>query len=206
MHKGIFKGNEKRRLSILESLYEKNISHFLNIPNIGLGVLNQILGELFSTEKMPRHNLVLLKQTLTFWVRPVKRVSGKSGCIYEYSIRFLRSLYSVHFGKKGGRKIFRLQLNVKTVQISWQGHFRQQKKVFQLDRVLYCADLTVAKFKTATGMGVKKTSSLGTFKLGGVKVKLGGKNHNKLVLVFFDRGKLFIFDLNGKKIVPISLK
>lgn len=207
MDMALFKLGGKNRMLFLERLYEQNIGLFSGIPQIGLGELNQILGEYFDTNKMPRLNLVLLKLVHFAMVKPTERAymvkAGKKKAgrekrlIYEYYLRFLDRLYLVNFSKASESKIVCIKLNVKTMHFSWSGYFREESKIIRLPHILRCADFTAGKFKTAVGMGVKKTEKNGSFKIGCQRIMLGREHSRQIVLIFFDQGKLFCFDLKG---------
>lgn len=203
--RGIFKGIEEKRLIRLENFYERNIDYFIGIPNIGLSAINSILEELFVTQKMPRRNMVLLKIDYSLRVKPqiIHRVRKNA---YEYSVRFYKKLYFIKERYSCKEDFFRIDLNVKKLIFSWGTNLQGERKVFLLKDLIYCADLNATKFKVAVGMAVKKTSRRGVFKIGGHFINLSVKHKNKYVLVFFDKGNLFIFDLRGRRIKHISAK
>lgn len=206
MDKGVFGGTEKSRANKLELLYERNLEDLFGIPQIGLTVLNQILGEFFSTGLIPRQNLVLLKIKTSFLVRPQKRTYAPGRALYEYSVRFLKKLYIVYFGKKGGAKLLEMKLDTRIIKFSWEGSFRREKKYYSLPEVQRCADLTASKFKNATGMGVKRVSSNGIFRLGSHFIRVGCRYKGTFILVFFDRSKVLVFGLNGHRIKVRNIK
>ncbi|MBN1325588.1 hypothetical protein JW977_01220 [Candidatus Falkowbacteria bacterium] len=203
--RGLFRGTARNRLVRLENFYERNIEYFMGIPNIGLSAINLILEELFTTRKMPKHNMVLLK--IRYFLRLNPQIKHEhERIIYEYSARFFKKLYYITERSKRGEDFFRIDLQIKKLIISWGKNFQEHQKIFLLEDLLYCADLNATKFKVAVGMAVKKTSRRGVFKIGGHFINLSVKHKKKFVLVFFDKGNLFIFDFRGRKIIPISAK
>ncbi len=204
MECGIFGGKEIRRSVALEKLYEQNISCFLGIPNIGLTAINRILGELFNTGKMPRLNMALLKINYIFEALPLKR-NNRGKITNEYSVRFFGRLYALRHSRIPVKILVNVHLNVKKLSFFWGKNFREEPKKFELGDLVYCADLTEKRFKAATGMAVKKTSKQGVFRIGGNLVNLSYHHGYEFLLVFFDKGNLFIFDFNGQKIMPISI-
>jgi len=195
------------RKDFLESLYERLVPG-TSLPYACVEALDTTLGEFAEDPNRPScNNVSVVKANYRYLVKPCgKNPYGER--ISVYGVRIFNRLYEFKCNKGEINDVISLFAMLDRHEWNFHYVFRGDPKMkgYRLSNLIFCSDLSENKFLNAKGVAVKRTTALGKFKLGGRLYNLGACNKHTPVLVFFEEGATYLFNLEGKTLSPVSTR
>ncbi|MBU0535817.1 MAG: hypothetical protein KKE20_02545 [Nanoarchaeota archaeon] len=209
---------DKPREKLVDQIFSYRDITSSRLNYLAAAALDQMVSSIIKNpSKELVNNVVLTSARYTNNISPYQRVCKGGGIDCVHSWKMFSKEYLLSCSRKNGHlpapvcATAELSLNLErtangaerytNIRISWKNENRLPvSKNFGLKGFLYCSDLSPERFKESTGMAVKRTTNLGRFWIGGTRYAINPAIESLPMVVLFSNGRLFPYDLYGKRI------
>ncbi|MBD3314047.1 hypothetical protein GF345_06395 [Candidatus Woesearchaeota archaeon] len=169
-----------------------------------------------------KDNVIISSAYYSFDITPYFRVSRSSHDVV-YSKKLFNKEYSLSCHKSNGAEpppiparthlrvnVYKRDMEARLctdINFWWMDPDRTPKsKSFRHDGFIYCSDISPEKMHSTSGIALKKTTQLGRFSLGGTKYRIDPAIEAYPLIVLFNDGQLYPYDMYGRKVGLIEVK